>query len=304
VTTRRLFLWTLIIAAVFSRGSASAQHGRVIGANVTTSGSVVVYKGNLDVYGTVRGDATALRGDVILHRGGRVTGNAVAVGGRVRLEGGVVNGKIRSATREVRQTRARRVRHASNHTGRRVGFAFGWLLIVAITGFAILAVGGDKLTIVMNTMQQGIGKSLGSGLLGQLAIVPGAIAVVGLLAASIIGILLIPLGLMAFMFIVAGVAMFGFVAAATMTGAAMTGRHRDSTPHGAMLRAFFTGTALYLGLWIIAALFSGVPLLGAMLAAFASAVTFIAATAGFGAVLLSYWRGEFKTSASVSSEPA
>ncbi len=301
---RRLSLWTFVIAAVFIPGTASAQGGRVIKPNVTTSGSVVVYKGNLDVYGTVRGDATALRGDVIVHRGGRVTGNAVAVGGRVRLEGGVVNGKIRSATHEVRQTRARRVRHASNHTGRTVGFAFGWLLIVAITGFAILAVGGDKLTIVMNTMQQGVGKSLGSGLLGQLAIVPGAIAVVGLLAASIIGILLIPLGLMAFMFIVAGVAMFGFVAAATMTGAAMTGKHRDSTPHGAMLRAFFTGTALYLGLWIIAALFSGVPLLGAMLASFASAVTFIAATTGFGAVLLSYWRGEFKTSTPVSSEPA
>jgi hypothetical protein len=62
-----------------------------------------------------------------------------------------------------------------------------------------------------------------------------------------------------------------------------------------MLRSFFTGTAIYLGMWILVAILSGVPLLGAMLESFASAVTFIAVTTGFGAVLLSYWRGDFKS---------
>jgi hypothetical protein len=32
-----------------------------------------------------------------------------------------------------------------------------------------------------------------------------------------------------------------------------------------------------------------------MLQSFAAAVTFIAVSTGFGAVLLSYWRGDFKT---------
>jgi hypothetical protein len=97
------------------------------------------------------------------------------------------------------------------------------------------------------------------------------------------------------MFAVAGIAMFGFVAVATMTGAALTGgSRRDETPHGAMLRSFFTGTAVFMGMWLIVAIFYRVPLLGAMLESLASAVTFIAATTGFGAVLLSWWRGEFK----------
>lgn len=180
-------------------------------------------------------------------------------------------------------------------TGRNVGMAVGWLLIVSLVGFALLAFGADKVQIVVNTMQDGIGKSLGTGILGQLAIVPGAVAVVVLLAATLIGILVIPLGLLAFIFAVAGIAMVGFIAVAIMTGAALTGgKGRDHTAHGAMLRAFLTGTAVYLGMWIVVALVSGIPLLGAMVESFVSAVTFIAVTTGFGAVLLSYWRGEFK----------
>jgi hypothetical protein len=176
-----------------------------------------------------------------------------------------------------------------------LGIVIGWLVIVGLIGFVLMAFGADKLDIVIRTMQKGVGKSLGSGVVGQLAIVPGAIAVCGLLAATLIGVLLIPLGLIAFMFVVAGIAMFGFVAVATMTGAAITGgSKRDDTPHGAMLRAFFIGTGVFMGMWLVVAALSRVPLLGPMLESFASAVTFIAVTTGFGAVLLSWWRGEFK----------
>jgi hypothetical protein len=175
------------------------------------------------------------------------------------------------------------------------GLVIAWIVIVAVVGFTLMAFGADKLEIVIRTMQSGVGKSLWSGLLGQLAIVPGAVAVAVLLAATLVGILLIPLGLVAFMIAVAGIAMFGFIAVATMTGAALSvGSRRDETPHGAMLRAFFIGTAVYLGMWLIVAALHGVPVLGAMLESFAAAVTFIAVTTGFGAVLLSYWRGEFK----------
>ncbi len=185
----------------------------------------------------------------------------------------------------------------SHSTRRSVGMAVSWLLIVAIVGFALLAFGADKIHIVVATLQGGIGKSLGTGILGQLAILPGAVGVVVLLAATFIGILLIPLGLVAFMLAVAGIAMFGFIAVAIMTGAALVGgKPRDDTAHGAMLRAFFTGTAIYLGMWVVVAALSGIPLIGAMLESFAAAVTFIAVTTGFGAVLLSYWRGEFKGS--------
>jgi hypothetical protein len=175
-----------------------------------------------------------------------------------------------------------------------VSLAVSWLLVVMVIGFAVISYAGDKVEIVVNTIRDGVGTSIGSGLLGHLAILPGAVGVVILLGATIIGILLIPLGLVAYMIVVAGIAMFGFIAVALLTGAAITGgKQRDNTPRGAMLRAFVAGTCVYLGLWIVAAAFSWMPLVGALLRSFAAGATFIAVTAGFGAVLRSYWRGDF-----------
>jgi hypothetical protein len=180
------------------------------------------------------------------------------------------------------------------HPWHPVSLAISWLLVVMVIGFAVISYAGDKVEIVVNTIRDGVGKSIGSGLLGHLAILPGAVGVIILLGATIIGILLIPLGLVAYMIVVAGIAMFGFIAVALLTGAAITGgKQRDNTPRGAMLRAFVVGTLAYLSLWIIAALFSWMPLVGALLRSFAAGATFIAVTAGFGAVLRSYWRGDF-----------
>lgn len=325
---RRLAPFALIVAAVLIPGGIRAQNatmsigksdnrsvvsydGKTIPAGTTTPRSVATFGGNLDVYGTVGRNATAIGGDVIVHKGGHVNGKATAIGGVVRLEGGTVGGRIRTIARDsdfrgfatvrefrgTRDLRAMRVMRRSPL--RSVGMAISWLLIVTLVGFALMAFGPDKLEIVIRTMQGGVGKSILTGLFGQFAIIPGAIAVVALLAVTLIGIVLIPLGLMAFMFAVAGMAMFGFIAAATMTGAALGGgKSRDDTPHGRMLRAFLTGSAVYMGMWLVTAALSGVPLVGAMLASFSAAVTFIAATAGFGAVLLSYWRGDFKRAVS------
>lgn len=175
-----------------------------------------------------------------------------------------------------------------------VGLAISWLLVVMVIGFAVISAAGDKVEIVVNTIRDGVGKSVGSGLLGHLAILPGAVAVVVLLGVTLIGIVLIPLGLVAYMLAIAGIAMFGFIAVALLTGAAITGgKERDETPRGAMLRAFVTGTCAYLGLWIIAAALAWIPLIGALLRSLAAGATFIAVTAGFGAVLRSYWRGDF-----------
>jgi hypothetical protein len=180
------------------------------------------------------------------------------------------------------------------HPWHPVGLAVSWLLVVMVIGFAVISYAGDKVEIVVNTIRDGVGKSIGSGLLGHLAILPGAVGVCILLGATIIGILLIPLGLVAYMIVVSGVAMFGFIAVALLTGAAITGgKQRDDTPRGAMLRAFVVGTLAYIGLWIVAAVFSWMPLVGALLRSFAAGATFVAVTAGFGAVLRSYWRGDF-----------
>ena len=181
-----------------------------------------------------------------------------------------------------------------HHAWHSVSLAISWLLVVMVIGFAVISYAGDKVEIVVNTIRDGVGKSIVSGLLGHLAILPGAVGVAILLGVTIVGILLIPLGLIAYMVVVSGIAMFGFVAVALLTGAAITGgKQRDDTPRGAMLRAFVIGTCAYLALWIIAAFFSWMPLIGALIRSFAAGTTFIAVTAGFGAVLRSYWRGDF-----------
>jgi hypothetical protein len=181
-----------------------------------------------------------------------------------------------------------------HHAWHSVSLAISWLLVVMVIGFAVISYAGDKVEIVVNTIRDGVGKSIVSGVLGHLAILPGAVGVAILLGVTIVGILLIPLGLIAYMVVVSGISMFGFIAVALLTGAAISGgKQRDDTPRGAMLRAFVIGTCAYLALWIIAALFSWMPLLGALIRSFAAGATFIAVTAGFGAVLRSYWRGDF-----------
>jgi hypothetical protein len=292
------FLLTLAVAATSLATPVQVTRGsHVVGPNETAQGSVVVLNGNLDVYGTVRGNAAAIRGDVILHRGARVTQNAVAAFGQVRNEGAAVGGAIRMYDRNDFRRAAMRS-HAAPFVYRpwhAFGVSIGWLLLVTIIGFAALSIAGDKVDVVVNTLRGGVGKSFASGLLGQLLIVPGAVAVIVLLAVSIVGILIIPLGLIAYIALLLGLGMLGFIAAALLTGSAITARNKkDETPRGAMLRAFLVGASVYIGIWIVAAVFSWMPLLGALLRSFAAGATFVAMTAGFGAVLLSYWRGDFR----------
>lgn len=156
---RFVLVWLLVVTAAIIPVRARAQDGRVIRPNVTTSGSVVVFNGNLEVYGTVRGNATALKGDVIVHRGGRVRGDAIALAGTVRMQGGTVNGRVKTYGRDARTVRFHRRTNAGHSTMHSVGLATGWIIVVALVGFALLAFGADKLAIVIDTMRQGVGKS-------------------------------------------------------------------------------------------------------------------------------------------------
>src|SRR5204863_2693016 len=67
-----------------------------VAAGSTHQGTMAVARGDLAVRGRVTGNAIALHGDVIVFPGGSVGGNAIAVDGRVRSVGGVVEGDVRS----------------------------------------------------------------------------------------------------------------------------------------------------------------------------------------------------------------
>ena len=55
-----------------------AMGGKTVPAGTEVAGPVAVAGGPLHVYGTVNGDAIAVGGDVVVHPGGRITGNAVS----------------------------------------------------------------------------------------------------------------------------------------------------------------------------------------------------------------------------------
>ena len=58
-------------------------------------GSVTVAGRTLDVRGVVTGDAIAFGGDVVVHAGGAVQGDAMSLGGRVVERGGIIRGDTR-----------------------------------------------------------------------------------------------------------------------------------------------------------------------------------------------------------------
>src|SRR5438093_13326610 len=70
--------------------------GRTIPASTTVRGDVAVVGGPLDVRGRVEGNAISLHGDINVNPGGVITGDAIAVTGRVYLLGGSVQGEMRS----------------------------------------------------------------------------------------------------------------------------------------------------------------------------------------------------------------
>lgn len=284
-----------ILAVIVTSGSAltvCAQVGtQSVGANVSSTGSVASLNGNLDVFGTVRGDAVAFRGDVIVHRGGSVRGDAIAIMGTVRNQGGTINGKVRT----YRNAPGSVARSTALYATRSLWFGpvmtLAFLALVLVIGVGTLVLGSDQLKRVNVTLSAGVGKSFFAGILGGMAVAPALVALVVALAVTVVGILFIPLGILAFMVIVLGIGTLGFIAVAQLTGSAMTrGASRDTTARGAELRSLFVGMLTYIAVWAIAALLAPIPLVGALARTFALAVTLVAFVAGFGAVILTGFR--------------
>jgi hypothetical protein len=279
------------------KGIARYSHGDlVIPAGTTTAGSVLVLRGNLDVYGNVDGAATAILGDVIVHDGGRVRGGAVALMGHVRNEGGSILGVIK----DVGTTHNRSTVSFGGRPRTTIGSlvsAVVWLVVLLLLGAFVLFYMRDYFTRAVEVVTNETGRSLFTGVLAGLATVPAVVAICIAMAITIIGIFLIPIGVAAFLIPVAGGAILGFLAVAHVAGIALSRKSKSETPAGEELQYLFTGILAFSALWIIAAAFTWFPVLGAMLRMLAFSVTFVAVATGFGAVILSWWRSRPKKNA-------
>jgi hypothetical protein len=288
----RLLLAAGIVAFTFPAPAASQSPSpQVVGANVSASGSVAALNGNLDVYGTVSGDALAIRGDIIVHPGARIRGDAITILGNVRNLGGTIDGKIRSHSSAPRMLARTGRAYAIKSAWAGAGTTLAFLAMVLLIGFFALVAGSTQLARVTQTLRGGVGKSFFAGILGGMAVAPAFVALVVALTVTIVGIIFIPLGVLAFTVIILGIGTLGFIAVAQLTGAALArGSRRDSTERGAELRALFTGILAYVALWVLVAALAPVPLIGILIRTFAVAATLVAWITGFGAVILTGFR--------------
>ncbi len=279
------------------KGYAKVTTGDLtVPAGSTTSGSVMVVRGNLDVYGNVDGAATAILGDVIVHEGGRVRGGAVALGGHVRNEGGSILGVIK----DVGATHNRSTVSFGGRPRTTLGSLFTavvWLVVLLLVGTFVLFFLRDYFTHAVEVVTNETGRSLLTGVIGGLASIPALVALVVAMAITIIGIIFIPIGVTAFLIVVSGIAILGFLAVAQVTGIAIAGKREAETPAGQELQYLYTGILAFSALWIIAAAFTWFPILGSILRVLAFSVTFVAVATGFGAVILSWWRTRAKKNA-------
>ncbi|HJU65246.1 MAG TPA: polymer-forming cytoskeletal protein [Gemmatimonadaceae bacterium] len=269
-----------------------ASGGRRVEAGAVHAGSVVVHGGDLEVRGTVEGNAIAVDGNVLLHPGAVVRGDAVAIGGEVRADSATITGEIRSVIGDRPGLAALLVDRESRPrglTGHAASVVAGWFLILLAIGFAVILLRLENLEAVASTISGGFARAFLAGLLGELLLIPALAAICVALAITLIGIPLIPLAIVAFLLAANGALCLGFLGMAFANGHALSGRAAPAGRGGRIgaMRYLLTGVSIYFGLWLLAALLGWIGVVGSVLKLVAAVVTWLAVTVGFGAVILS-----------------
>jgi hypothetical protein len=264
--------------------------GLTIAAGTQVDGPVASAGGPLHVFGTVNGDAIAIGSDVIVHEGGRVTGNAIAALGKVTLAGGAVTGEMRqlSGALGAIPKPAAEAESPVSATRHALALAMSWLVIVLLIGIGVFVFAPSYLDGVTESLEGRFGRSFWAGIAAQLALAPVLALLIVALAVTVLGILLIPFAIVAFVLAVVGLVTLGFLAVARVTGESVgpvaSGRLRAST---VTLRGLVIGVTLYMGLWLLASAFAWAPMVETVLRGIAVAITWVAATVGLGAAVLS-----------------
>jgi hypothetical protein len=291
--------------AATPRADSLKLGGRVIAAGTSVDGPIVVAGGDLEVFGTITGSAVAIAGDVVVHQGGRITGDAIAAFGEVTLDGGAIDGDMRSLTGLWGESLRSSLSGDGLAPATRspIQLALGWFGVMMLIGLGVLIFASNYLDGVVDVLQESFWRSFFVGIAGELGILPAMLLLVVGLAITVIGALLIPFAVVAFVLAVAGLATLGFIAVAQLTGGSIGGKAAARlTARGGALRAVIIGVSLYMGLWVAATAAGFVPAAGTILRLAALLVTYVAVTAGFGAALLS--RGGTRRDAAVLHAPA
>jgi hypothetical protein len=280
------------------RGSQSVPAG------TTVSGSIATWHGDLDIAGTVNGDAVAIGGDVTLHPGATVRGNVLSVGGAVRNDGGSVGGEVRTLSAlTVGPVVTTHHRTPAQAARRSISLAVGWYLVLAVIGLFVVLFARRNLETIAARIHEDFSRAFLYGLFGEIALIPALAGTIIVLCITILGILLIPFAVVAFVLAAAGALALGFLAMALVTGDA-TMRWRGAAPSYApppILQFLLIGLSLYFILWVLGGAVAWLGIVGGILRFVVAIVTWVAVTAGFGATLLS--RGGTRTTTQTPRVP-
>lgn len=282
--------------------------GRTVARNEVVDGDVVVVGGNLRVIGTIRGDAVVAGGDLILEDGATITGDALVTGGKLLDRGGRVEGEMRAVTGGSRErrverhervtvpaaTEAMRVRHSwfapigEGLAGLISTLALG--LVLVGMGAALVFYGLPFLRTVSETIRASAVRSAAVGMAASFLILPVFVALVALLAVSIIGIPLLLVAIPGYPLLVAAAGGFGLLAVAHRVGEVTAERRREWFAGRQNAYAYlFGGLLLLLGPLLVANLLTiaGLGFLSGLIKALVFLAAWAAATLGLGAVVLS-----------------
>jgi hypothetical protein len=259
---------------------------RSVDPNTSVDGPVAVARGDLDVYGTVLGDVVALDGNVRIHKGALVTGDAWAAAGSVIIEGGLVQGQKRAIPITAPAFTSLATRQPLT-TWESIKLVIGWFAILTIIGIGVMVFAEGNLDGVVIALERGFARAFWIGIAGQVIALPALLALVLGLAVTVIGVLLIPFAVVAYVIAAAGLVTLGFLAVARLTGGTLASARGTTSVRGVHLRGLIIGLVAYIGIWMLAAVFAWNPVVGSILRALAIAVTWVAATLGLGATLTS-----------------
>ncbi len=258
-----------------------------IGSDQVQAGDLLVVRGNANIFGRVVGNVVTWHGDVVLNPGAVVTGDVLALDGQVRLMGGEVAGEIRTLSRAVPQA----VGEGSvpGRIVRSLAGVVGAFLTLLLIGAGLVLFGKAPLEVVSDTVGSSFYRSFVTGLLGQVLVLPTfGMLVVGLIL-TVAGILLIPFVVIVFALLLVLFVVGGALAVAHAMGESITRRQmaqgRAISPNS--YRYLVVGLAGIFLTWIVWALFGWVPLAGDLILGAAILVSWLLATTGFGAALLS-----------------
>jgi hypothetical protein len=266
-----------------------------IGSNESMPGHLLVVQGTADIYGKLLGNLVTVGGDVVLHPGGVVSGDILTLGGEVRDEGGEIGGEVRtfrsSSVLDIPlPARAAPAPTAVETVFRRMAGVVGVFLTLGALGFGLVMFGRPNLEVVSDTVSHSFGRAFATGLLGQLLLLPTfGMLVVGLIL-SVVGIVLLPFAVVVYALLVIVGAVGGYLAVAHAMGEMYT---RRRLALGAMIgspnsyRYLLVGLGALAAFWAAWSIFGWVPVAGDLIRGAAILVTWLLATAGFGAALLS-----------------